>query len=49
VCGLGKTCYYRVLGLTISATDAEIKTAYRKAIIQVQSDKLVKASEAKKI
>jgi curved DNA-binding protein CbpA len=49
MCGPGNTCHYHVLGLTISVKGAEIETAYRKAIIQVHPDKLVKASEAKKV
>jgi curved DNA-binding protein CbpA len=48
MCGPGKACHYRVLGLTISAKDSEIKTAYRKAIFKVHPYKLVGASEAKK-
>jgi hypothetical protein len=48
MCGPGKTCHYRVLGLTISTKDSEIKTAYRKAIFRVHPDKLVGVSEATK-
>jgi curved DNA-binding protein CbpA len=48
MCGPSKTCPYRSLVLLTTATHSEIKTAYRKAIVQVHPDKLVGASAAKK-
>ena len=48
MCGPSKTCHYGSLGLTTTASQSDIKTAFRKAIIQYHPDKLVGASGTKK-
>jgi DnaJ-class molecular chaperone len=48
MCGPSKTSHYRSLGLSTTASYSDIKTAYRKEIVQVHTDELVAAPAATK-